>query len=191
MSNSDREQKLQLIELIREAIEHDNALRKKYEIGERFRFVRDRLQALLEQLEKHAKSSEPVKEKEAGGGLGEGEKIVYVYLYNAQGILVSTWKNMLTPKLINEYSVNRPIYPEKEGIDLLIRLKTNKVQHGYITVIVKENTIITTDVKDAMGSSIIKVKEGTLKYDRVVSFTHNDIEYTLSEEGELVRKKTP
>jgi hypothetical protein len=190
MSNDDREQKLKLIELIRETIEHDNSLRKKYDIGDRFRFVRDRLHALLDQLEKHAKASEPPREKEAGGGLAEDEAVVYVYLYNAQGILIQTWKNMLIPKLFYEYSINRPIYGKKDEIEQLVRTKVNKVQHGYLAVVVKKNSIIPTDVKDAFGGQIIKVKEGSLHLDRLVAFTHNDIDYTVNDEGDIIKKKT-
>jgi hypothetical protein len=188
MSNDDREQKIKLIELIRDATKHDEELRKKYDIGDRFRFVRDRLLALLDQLEKHAKATEPVKPKEAGGGLSEGETTIFIYLYNAQGILVSSWQKMLTPKLLYEYSVNRPIYANQSEIDLLIRLKANKVQHGYLTVIVKKDAIISTGTKDAMESPIVKVKEGALSFDRIVSFTHDDINYALDEEGNLVKK---
>jgi hypothetical protein len=188
MSNDDREHKLKLIELIRDATKHDEELRKKYEIGDRFRFVRDRLHALLDQLEKHAKATEPAKPKEAGGGLNEDEATIFVYLYNAQGILISTWQKMLTPKLLNEYGVNRPLYANQTEIDLLIRNKANKVQHGYLRVHVKKHLIVATGTKDAFDSPIIKVKEGALSFDRIVSFTHNDVNYALDEEGNLVKK---
>ncbi len=188
MSNDDREQKLKLIELIRDATKHDEELRKKYDIADRFRFVRDRLHALLDQLEKHAKATEPAKAKEAGGGLSEGEAIIFIYLYNAQGILVSSWQKMLTPKLLYEYSINRPLYANYAEIDLLIRNKANKVQHGYLAVIVKQDMIVPTGTKDAFDSPIIRVKEGALRFDRIVSFTHNEINYNLDEEGNLVKK---
>jgi hypothetical protein len=188
MSNDDREQKLKLIELIRDATKHDEELRKKYDIGDRFKFVRDRLHALLDQLEKHAKATEPAKPKEAGGGLSEGEAIIFIYLYNAQGILVSSWQKMLTPKLLYEYGINRPLYANYAEIDLLIRNKANKVQHGYLAVIVKKDLIVPTGAKDAFDSPIIRVKEGALSFDRIVSFTHNDINYSLDAEGNLVKK---
>lgn len=188
MSNDDREQRLQLIELVRGIIQHDGELREKYQIGERFRFVKDRLNALLEQLEKQAQASAPGEKKVAGGGLAEDEVLVFVYLYNAQGILVNTWLKMLTPKLFYEYSVNRPIYADRLGIDTLIRFKTNKVQHGFLTVVVKKQDILNADAKDASGNAMVKVREGALKFERLVEFSHNEIDYTLSEEGVLVKK---
>lgn len=187
MSN-DRDQRLKLIELVRDIIQHDEHLREKYQIGERFRFVKDRLIALLDQLEKQAKLLEPEKKKEAGGGLAEDEVLVFVYLFNAQGILVNTWQKMLTPKLFYEYSVNRPIYADKIGIDTLIRFKTNKVQHGYLTVAMKKSDILSADAKDSAGNTMLKVKEGSLRFERLVSFSHNEIDYVLNEENTLVKK---
>jgi len=187
--SDEREQKLKFVEMIREIIKHDESLREKYEIGDRFRFVRDRLAALLDQLDKHAKSSEPPKEKIHGGGLGENELEVFVYLYNAQGILVNTWQKSITPKLFYEYSVNRPIYPDKASMELMLRGKANKTQHGYLTVIMNKSDIISSDSKDAAGTPVLKIREGSLKFDRLVAFTHNDINYILDEEGELKVKK--
>jgi hypothetical protein len=188
--SDEQEQKVKLVELIREAIAHDEALRKKFEIGDRFRFVRDRLAELLDQLEKHVKSSEPAQEKIAGGVMTEDETLVYVYLYNAQGILVNTWQKIITPKLFFEYSVNRPIYSDLIGIESSLRQKANKVQHGFLTVIMKKADILPGDTKDASGNNVIKIREGSLKFDRLVSFTHNDIQYTVNEEGEM-KRKTP
>jgi hypothetical protein len=188
--SDEQEQKEKLVELIREAIAHDEALRKKFEIGDRFRFVRDRLAELLDQLEKHVKSTAPAAEKVYGGAMLEDEALVYVYLYNAQGILVNTWQKIITPKLFFEYSVNRPIYADQEGIDSTLRQKANKVQHGYLTVIMKKVDILASDTKDTAGNTVVKIREGSLKFDRLVSFTHNDIEYTVNEEGEM-KRKTP
>ena len=47
----DQEQKV--LELVREAVKYDEELRAQYQIGDKFRFVRDRLQDLLTQLEQH------------------------------------------------------------------------------------------------------------------------------------------
>jgi hypothetical protein len=188
MSNDDREHKIKLVELIRDIIQHDHTLREKYQIGERFRFVKDRLGALLEQLEKHITSTEPSEKKAAGGGLAEDETMAYVYLYNAQGILVQTWLKMLTPKLFYEYSVNRPIYAERLGIETLIRFKANKVQHGFLTVIIKKSDILQAEGKDTAGNVMLKVREGAFKFNRLVSFSHNEIDYSLTEEGALVKK---
>jgi hypothetical protein len=188
INHDEHESKHQLVELVQEAIRRDNALREQYQIGEKFRFVRDRLQALLEQLEKHVRV---IVEEEKSSELEADETLVYVYLYNSQGIMLQTWLNMLTPKLFYEYSVNRPIYHDKSYIDLLLRSKVNKTQHAFLTVAVKQNSLLRAEdaSKDALGNPMVKIKEGALHFDKLVTFTHNGQEYTLSEERELIKKK--
>jgi hypothetical protein len=183
MSMDEKDDRLKLIEVIRDAVGRDNGLREQYQIADKFRFVRDRLQALLEQLEQHQESKQ-AEEKKLEIVTAADEILVYVYLYNAQGIVLQTWVNMLTPKLFYEYSVNRPIYINKINIESLIRGKANPVQHGILTVAVKEKDVIKNDnpPKDAMGNVVTKVREGALKFERLVSLTHNYNDYVLKEQ---------
>lgn len=190
MSGSDDiAQKHKLIETIRETLKADNELREKYQIGDKFRFVRDRLTKLLEQLE----NSLPISDREnsRGGVLSEEDTLVYVYLYNAQGVQFKTWQNLMNPKVFYEYSVNRPVYEKKDYIESLLRSKTNKVQHAYLTIAVNKDKILasTSETKDAVGNPVIKVKEGSLRYENVVSFSHNGQDYVLNEDGMLVKKE--
>jgi type VI protein secretion system component Hcp len=189
MSTDEKKQKQQLVELVRDAVARDNSLREKYQIADKFRFVKDRLQALLDQLEQHLETIE-VAEKKAEVSQAHDEVLAFVYLYNSQGITLQTWINMLTPKLFYEYSVNRPIYLDKLHIESLIRSKANRVQHAYLTVAIKHADIINNEnaPKDVMGNPVIKVREGSLKFDRLVVLTHNDQEYVLTEQGTLVKK---
>lgn len=181
---NDSEQLSKLVELLREAIRNDVALREKFDIGDKFRFVRDRLTTMLTQLEEKLPT---LAQENTGTTLSANDSLVYVYLYNAQGVNFRTWLNMLNPKLFYEYSINRPIYPSQEAIDSLLRTKTNKVQHAYITVAVPKDKIIQQDAKDAGGNPIIKVKEGTLQFDKMISFTHNEQSYHFNLDGELVK----
>lgn len=188
--NKDIEEKLKLIEFVREAIQRDNQLREKYQTTEKFRFVRDRLQSLLETLEKSLPDISANQSK-SSQGLASDETSVYVYLYNAQGLQFKTWQNLVTPKVFYEYSVNRPIYAEKSHIDSLLRTKTNKAQHAYLTIAIKREFIKPQDEnapKDAAGNSAIKVKEGSLNIKNVLAFTHQEIEYLIGEEGVLIKK---
>lgn len=185
MPNKDREQKV--LDMMREVVKYDAELRKKYQIGEKFRFVRDRLHALLERLEQHASSVKVVKEEVKHDATAE-EVIVYVYLYNAHGMNLASWQNFLTPKVFYEYSVNRPIYAEKKHVETLIRSKQNKVQHAFLTVAVKKDAIIqSATLQDSLGNSLLRVKEGALSFDRLLVFTHNDQEYRVNDEGELIK----
>jgi hypothetical protein len=189
MLTDENDQRLKLIEMIRDAVARDNALREKYQIGDKFRFVRDRLQALLDQLERHQETKH-AEEKKLEVVTAEDEILVYVYLYNTQGAALPTWINMLTPKLFYEYSVNRPIYTNRDHIDSLIRGKANRVQHAFLTVAVKEKDLIKNEnpPKDMLGNVITKVREGALKFDRMVSLTHNETDYVLRDQVGLTKK---
>ena len=180
-----------LVQLIREAIQHDVELREKYHVGNKFRFVQDRLHTLLDTLETQIKSVKSAEKESQKKEDSIHHVLVYVYLYNAQGLMLRSWSAMLTPKVFYEYSVNRPIYAEKKHIEALIKSKTNKQQHGYLTIAVHRDTILTvpdTALKDTLGNSLIKVREGSLHFTHLVAFTHNGQDYVVNSQGELVKK---
>jgi len=182
-----------LIQLIRDLIQQDNDLREKYSIAEKFRFVRDRLSGLLTHLEEQAhvlkREEKILQEKEDSAD----KTVAYVYLYNAQGTVLRTWLTLLTPRVFYEYSVNRPVYSQKNDIDSMIRSKSNKQQHAYLTVKIKQMDVLSspeTAPKDAMGNALMKIREGSLRFENLVVFTHNGQDYVLSPQGEFVRKLT-
>lgn len=179
----------EVLELVRHAVKQDEELRKKYQISNKFRFVRDRLQALLERLEQHVKTFEVVKSKITQTTSAADEVIVYVYLYNTQGTYLRSWQNMLTPKVFYEYSVNRPIYSEKHHIETLLRSKENKLQHAYLTVAVRSQDILRSpESKDSLGQPLLKVREGALRIEKLISLTHNEHDYKVDDEGMLIKR---
>lgn len=187
------EQKTKLLQLLEEAVKHDAELRANYQVGDKFRFIRDRLNALLlnvqEQLAELEKKNEEKKDT-----LAEDEMVVYVYLFNAQGILVQTWQKLLTPAVFYDHSVNRPVYTDKTQIEAFIRSKPNHIQHAYFTIAIPKQVVIKTagteSLKDALGQPVIKIKEGSLQFNRFMSFTHNGHDYVLNEAGVLTKKLT-
>lgn len=191
MSNKHHEQKEKLRQLMQDMLAQDKMLRDKHQIGEKFRFVRDRLNALAARIEE---ALGPLEEenKETNDVLSEEDIIVYIYLYNAQGLVLKTWQKMLNPAVFYEYSVNRPIYTDKTHVDAFIRSKPNKVQHGYLAVVIKKQDILNGEglegAKDAIGNPLVKVKEGSLRFDRLLSFTQNGNEYTVKQDGEFEKK---
>lgn len=189
-SDRDREEKLKLIDIVRATMEHDHVLRDKFEIGEKFRFVRERLKTLLDTLEKSLPPASS--EKNFAHVVTADQVLVYVYLYNAQGLQFRSWQNLMVPKVFYEYSVNRPIYADKNQVETLIRTKANKAQHAYLTIAVNRDQITRPaddqSPKDALGNPLIKVREGSLQIGNVIAFTHQDQEYVLNEVGELVKK---
>lgn len=189
--DSEKEQKQKLVSLVREAVEHDKLLRDKYKIGDKFRFIRDRLHALLERLEKHIHNMED--DRKDLQALLTDEVIVYVYLYNVHGLTFKTWQNMMLEKNFYEYSVNRPIYTEKSHIEALLRSKSNKAQHGYLTVAVKQRDILPApnkaQQKDINDNPVVKVREGSLQITKLLCFIHNNHEYILDAEGKIIKKE--
>lgn len=178
----------QVVELIREAIKQDEAFREKFQIGNKFRFVRDRLHALLERLEANLQTTH-VEEQIITRTASADETVVYVYLYNVHGLSLRTWQVLLSPKVFYEYSVNRPIYAEKSHIERLLKSKQNIVQHAYLSIAVKKKDISqANELKDTLGNSLLKVREGSLQFDSLLAFTHNYQDYTVNSEGELVKK---
>jgi hypothetical protein len=188
----DKQQQEKLIEIIRQTIGCDEALREKYDVKNKFRFVQDRLHALLDNLEKDLQVIVIEKEKHKDPVIAADEQIVYVYLFNAHGHILRTWQNMLIPKVFYEYSVNRPIYGEKDHVESVLRAKANRAQHGYLVIAVKNADIFkyegSLSPKDAYGNLIFKVKEGSLNFNRLICFVHNGIDYLVNEQGELFKK---
>jgi hypothetical protein len=184
MTNRENDEKSQqLLGLMRKAIDQDQQLREKYEVGDKFRFVRERLNALLKMIEQEAQNN-ILQAHKGFKDLLPGEIPVYVYLYNANGLVLKSWQNMLTPKVFYEYSVNRPIYAEKSAVENFLRFKTNKNQHAFLTMaILPENLLSKPD-----EHGLVKIKEGSLNVDKMLSFTHNEQEYILSSDGDLVNK---
>jgi len=164
--SNENEQQIKLIALFNEIIQNDELLRKKYTIVDRFRFVRDRLI----------------------GKIAADEVAVYVHLYNAQGTILRNWQTMITPKVFYEHSVNRPVYVEKKFIEALVKSKTNRLHHAYLTIAVKPADLIPQTQRDALNNPVDKVKEGALHFNKFIVFTHNEQDYILDEKGELVKK---
>lgn len=184
------EQLIKLTEIVQAAIQRDAELRQRYEVGDKFKFIRDRLQTLLEEVQRETEAIKIWQKKSTQVvSVEAGEVLVFVHLYNAQGLSIKTWQGIITPKAFFDFSVNRPIYKEKAHIQSFIQAKANRAQHGYLTVAVKQERVISSEnLKDSMGHTLVKVKEGSLRCEKLLSFTHNDNEYILNEESELVKK---
>lgn len=189
MSDENKNLKEELLKLLHLAVEKDQSLRTKYKIGDKFRFIRDRLSALQAHVQESL-ASVKVEEKSNVDKVAEDELVVYVYLYNTHGATLPSWRNMMTPKVFYEYSVNRPIYQDKTYIETFIRSKANRVQHAYLTVAVKKEFISSGEewMKDSLGHPLIKVREGSLSPKRLIAFTHNATDYILNEDGEFIKK---
>lgn len=191
MSNGNKEASEKILQLVLSAMQQDKELREKYQIGDKFRFIRDRLSALESRIQENINSlhKEVVKKSDT---IAEDEVLVYVYLYNAQGLAFQTWQKMVSPSVFYEYSVNRPVYTDKSHVEAFIRSRPNKNQHGYLTVVLKKQDILVVAdpqlVKDSIGNPLVKIREGSLIFNQLRTFTHNNHEFIVSLEGQLVKK---
>lgn len=187
--NKESAEKLRLI--IREIIHEEQALRDKYQIGDKFRFIREKLVALQEKIQSELQEIELTSET-ITSGMADDEMLVYVYLFNTQGLSLPTWQKLLHPSVFYEYSVNRPIYQDKDQIESFIRSRSNKVQHGYLTIAIKKDALLISPVgvaaQDAIGNPLYRIKEGSLRFERLLTFRHNDQDYTVKEDGKMVKK---
>jgi hypothetical protein len=193
MSNDNKEQKDKILQMVLDAIQQDQELREKFQVGDKFRFIRDRLNALKQRVEEALNAIQQEIEKKTDQ-LAEDEVLVYVYIFNAQGLVFQTWQKMLTPSVFYEYSVNRPIYADKNFVEAFIRSRPSKAQHGFLTIAIKKSDVIpppagTEQQKDQVGNPLIKIREGSLRLNRLFSFTHQGNEYTVNEAGQVVRKE--
>ncbi len=187
MPKDSKELKEKLMKIVNEAVNKDAELRAQLQIGEKFKFIRDRLAALKQHVEAALQTIQLDTDQEQLV-VDEDEQLVYVYLFNAHGIDLQTWIKMLHPSVYYEHSVNRPIYGAKEHVESVIRNKANRTQHGYIEVAVKKAMILKKDdagLKDNIGNPLLKIKEGSLKPDRLISFYHNGHYYRMNEDGKL------
>lgn len=184
------EQIEKLLLLARKAVEQDMQLREQYQIGHKFRFIHDRLKALLARVEENASSLKAEIAKDVKR-IAEDETPVYVHLFNAQGAQIQKWQKFLLPTVFREYSVNRPIYTEKSQIEAFIKSRPNQMQHGYLTIVVKKANILMSQspLKDALDQPLIKVKEDSLRFEKLLSFTHNNHHYGVTKTGELMPKE--
>lgn len=187
--NKDSAEKLRLI--MRDIVHEEQVLREKYQIGDKFRFIRDKLASLQERVSSELQDI-ALKTEVVTSELASDEMLVYVYLFNTQGLSLPTWQKLLHPSVFYEYSVNRPIYQDKNQIESFIRSRTNKVQHGYLTIAIKKDALLISSVgvaQDAIGNPLCKIKEGALKFERLLGFRHNDQDYTVKEDGKMVKKE--
>lgn len=192
MSNDDKELKEKIQKLVLDTIQVDKELRDQYQIGEKFKFIRDRLTALKDRIEGELQAIQ--QDSDSKNSIAEDEVVVYVYLYNAQGLVFNTWQKMISPSVFYEYSVNRPIYVNQADVESFIRSRSNKFQHAFLAIVIKKEEMLVSlegaeSLKDQVGNPLIKIKEGCLQIQKMISFMHQDHQYVLNDLGQLIKKQ--
>ena len=188
-NQKEKEDLVKLLQLVRETVERDAQLREKFQVENKFRFITDRLKAILGPLEAETALIQEDHQQIGSHILAHDEVPVYVYLYNAKGAILRHWQHMVTENVFYEYSVNRPIYAEKTRIEEVLRSKPEKAQHAYLTVAIKKSDILSSSsTKDILGNPLLKIREGSLRLQNVISFTHDEQDYVIDEQSNFHKK---
>ncbi|MCD8525328.1 MAG: type IVB secretion system protein IcmQ [Gammaproteobacteria bacterium] len=181
----DKEQARLLYREVESLVQQEKALRKQYDIGDRYKAISSRLQALFEHVQESVSlPQQQLSPVRLPSVLGEGERYVFVHLFNAKGKILTRWESMLSPRLLYEYSVNRPIYTQKEQVEAYIRSREDSAQHAFLMMKVLDIKVLNgleyISHCDSLGQSLIKLKEGALKEENLVCFFHQGERYIFS-----------
>lgn len=174
----DKEKAREFYQAVEELVKQERVLRETLGIGERYKAVASRIDALFKYM--HQVVNLPQQEeapKRASPALSENERYVFVYLFNAKGKVLARWEAMLSPRSLFEYSVNRPIYSERKHVETYIRSRSDSEEHAFLMMKVAQSDVLqdadSAEKRDSLGAPLLKLKEGALKEQGLVYFFHN------------------
>jgi len=175
-----------LIKELDNIVNIEKKLRQHCSIGARFKVISAQLQSILKKFTERVQRMQSVSRKAEADTdiLAEDEILVYIYLFNAQGVSLKNWQNLLLPRALVDHSVNRPIYAKQKDIEQVIRSKPNKAQHSYLVVKIKKADVLQSeDLCDQQDFPLLRVKHGALETDKIKEFVHNGRKYKVSVQG--------
>lgn len=179
------------IELVRQLISDEKALRAQFKVGDRYGFVSEKLNHILKYMQANLDIEEEtvVHLLPWQKPLKENERLVYVYLYNAQGRQVHVWEKLLQEKALRDHSINRPIYEDRKQVEAILRARELSPSYAYAAIAVKRNHVIDqAGMTDILGQPLLRLVEGALKTERIIEFVQGGRFYYLDEANHLVPK---
>ena len=184
------EKEKELLNFVKGLVKEEEALRKKYNIGDRYRTIANQFKAMLAYVKDQLNLSEDEAESIAPprDEITPEQQLVYVYLYNARGKQLSRWVNLLSPRNLVEYGVNRPIYADEAEVKAYIRSRPQTDEHAYLVMKVAKTDVLPNPEmmqRDALGRSLLKLKERALRMENLVYFVYKNQLHVLSN-GELI-----
>lgn len=192
LNSAEKNRNRHVIQTVKQAIRDDQARRKKFNMGDKHGFVSEKLQTLLKNLEANLDCSEearidlPPWHRE----IANNERVVFIYLYNAQGKQPNVWEQLLSNKSIKEYSFNRPTYTTRADVENILAQRDNSPNHAFISVVVKKNHIIeSADLVDSLGGKRVRLLEGSLDADNIIEFIHHGKAYYRDSRCRLLPKE--
>jgi len=111
--------------------------------------------------------------------IGEDETILYVSLFQSQGMDLRRWELQLSS--IDRYLLGRPIYFEKEDVERAIRIKAIQTAEAYCALAVKKEWILNDALRpprlDRNGRPLVNIKPGKICADHIREFVHQGKRY--------------
>lgn len=122
--------------------------------------------------------------------LRQGQHLVYVSLYSADGGNLNTWERIVYN--LSSQGITRPIYSGEGEIKAMMRSKVNLKNEAYVTVYVPKDDILTPHPdkvpRDKLGHVLLTLKDRALKLDNLVQFFHESGIYHY-QHGRLIRDR--
>ncbi len=141
-------------------------------IGNRIRAMRDKIRQCLAETDEDFLSPEAPK---AISQAREGMTLVYVSLYQADGLNLRKWATLLDS--ITKLSIGRPVYLKQSAIEAVIRAKPEPRRDAYVAIYVNDDDIIEPlggiHPKDRMGNQLLTIREGKVLANNISHFVHN------------------
>jgi intracellular multiplication protein IcmQ len=105
---------------------------------------------------------------------------VFVALYQADGLNVTKWSNLLSA--ISSNSIGRPVYGNEDDIKAWFRTKENKQNDAYAVVYIHpddKNKPAGKPLLDRYGHELLTIREGAIKSKNITRFVHVTGQYTF------------
>ena len=130
-----------------------------------------------------------VEKKRQSMKIPEGDKLVYISLYQASGKDIMMWQ--ITCNAIATCGFGRPIYLEEEKAQQWVKSKGAGNTDGYAVVHVPESSIILLDkderpMYDGLENQVVHIKPGNLAPENIVKFVHYNQDGYYFIDGKLV-----
>jgi hypothetical protein len=181
------DQEIKLRHYLEGLVKKEEALRKKYGIGDQYSVVANQFKKMLAYVDENLDlSQEKLGELiQRADVLEVDQQFVYVHLFHANGKQINRWANVLSPRNLVEYSVNRPIYENEEQVKAYIRSRPQVDEHAYIVVKINKSDVLPKQQLDILGQPLLKLKERSLQSDNLLKFVYKNESYQLFD-GQLL-----
>tara|TARA_Y100000588_G_C14201516_1_gene902703 strand:- start:644 stop:1213 length:570 start_codon:yes stop_codon:yes gene_type:complete len=154
--------------------------------------IGNKLEQIRDEFAEHVtvtQQTHEAEENKAHRKVQEGQQEIYISLYSAQGSRIQNWVSIISnlPRQI----ISRPVYEREEDIKEAIRAKANKVNEGYVSIIVNQTDILPVKAdrvpKDKLGRELLTLKDNAIYLENINRFEHTSGTYHFKS-GRLIKR---